>query len=294
MKIAIFGNTYQQRSLPHIEQMLATLLASGVDVTVETQFAHYLEQQNVAIALLKGCDTFDYGNHVAGADLAISVGGDGTILHTAQVAAPQHLPIVGLNSGHLGYLTAADISQAPALVHDLIAGRYVVEPRAMISISCDSPLLGVNYPYALNEIVVTRTDTSSMIAIDVMLGDVQLSTSKGDGLLVCTPTGSTAYNLSVGGPILEPLSHCLALSPISPHSLSLRPVVVADDAQITVIPRSRAKHCQVSIDGEIAKVPSGTPLHISKAPFATQLIMPTGRNFAETLRTKLLWGSDNR
>lgn len=295
MKTAIFGNRYQQRALAHIERMMQELQAQGVDVAIESEFAHYLRQM-APQALPDGglYDTFDYGDHVVGADVAISVGGDGTLLHTAQVAAPQHLPIVGVNSGHLGYLTAVDISQAPAMVRDLIAGRYEVETRTMLSLTCDAPLVGVKYPYALNEIVVTRADTSAMIEMDVMLDGVPLSTSRGDGLLVSTPTGSTAYNLSVGGPILQPMSRCLALSPISPHSLSLRPVVVADDVVITVVPRSRARHCQVSIDGEIAKVPSGTELRISKAPFATQIIMPTGRNFAETLRAKLLWGRDNR
>ena len=156
------------------------------------------------------------------------------------------------------------------------------------------PGYSVARPFALNEVAVLRQDTSSTIKVDVSLDDVALTTFNGDGLLLSTPTGSTAYNLSVGGPILHPLSHCFVLSPISPHALTMRPVVFADTSVLRVTVRSRARMFQVSVDGETIDLPSGTTLRIAKAPFPTRVIMLKGHRFARVLRSKLMWGRDNR
>ena len=148
--------------------------------------------------------------------------------------------------------------------------------------------------FALNDVAILRQDTSSTIKLDVSLDDVALTTFNGDGMLLCTPTGSTAYNLSVGGPILHPQSRCFVLSPISPHALTMRPVVFADTSMLRVTVRSRARLFQVSVDGETIDLPSGTTLRIAKAPFPTRVIMLKGHRFARVLRTKLMWGKDNR
>lgn len=293
MTIAIFGNCHQKEdAVRHIGELIETLCAHGVDVDIESGFSKYLTAQ-AGYDITGRCSTFAGGEPLR-ADMAISLGGDGTMLRTVQATAPFGVPVVGFNSGHLGFLAAAPASQASAMVEQLLTGDYTIEDRAMLSICCVSGQLHVKHPYALNEIVVTRTDVSTMIEIGVSLDGVPLSTFTGDGLIVSTPTGSTAYNLSVGGPILEPMSRCLALSPISPHSLNVRPVVVGDNKHITVTARSRASQCQVNIDGETTRVPSGTVLEIVRAPFSTRLIMPKSRSFAMTLRSKLLWGNDNR
>ena len=162
----------------------------------------------------------------------------------------------------------------------------------MLEVSCDAA--HIEHPWALNEIAVLRHDTSSMLDMETRLRSHELTTYRGDGLIVSTPTGSTAYNLSVGGPILEPTTSCLVLSPISPHSLTMRPLVVRDDSEITIRTHSRATHYEVSIDGEVTLCPTGSTLTIARAPYCARVVQRQGNNFASTLRQKLLWGTDRR
>lgn len=162
----------------------------------------------------------------------------------------------------------------------------------MLQASCDG--VDIPHPWALNEIAILRHDTSSMLDMQTTLRGRELTTYRGDGLIVSTPTGSTAYNLSVGGPILEPTTSCLVISPISPHSLTSRPLVVRDDSQITVCTHSRADYYEVSIDGEVTLCPTGSTLTIGLAPYCARLVQRLSNNFASTLRQKLLWGTDQR
>lgn len=288
MKIALFGNAYLTESLTCIERLLATLEREGVAVVVEQDFMHFLRQHIMPMPAVQG--TFAAGGRVQ-ADVAMSLGGDGTFLRTAQAVAWQGIPIVGINAGHLGYLTTADIGQAQRVATALLSHDYRIEQRTMLALSCgDSgrPVCGT--PYALNEIAILRQETSSMIQVEVSVDGEPLTTYGGDGLLVCTPTGSTAYNLSVGGPILAPLSHSLVLSPISPHSLTMRPVVIGDDVTIRATTRTRARVYQVSVDGQTMTLKSGSSLQIERAPFTANVIVLPGTSFASTLRTKLMWG----
>lgn len=198
---------------------------------------------------------------------------------------------MGINAGHLGYLTTAHVHQTHVVVDSLLSGDYRIEKRSMLQVASEGHS---GFPCALNEVALLRQDTSSMIEVDVLIDGIPLTTYKGDGLLVCTPTGSTAYNLSVGGPVLEPLSRCVVLSPISPHALTMRPVVIRDDATLTITTRSRTSLYQVSIDGDSVGLPSGTALTITRAPFEAQVVLLNDYNFASTLRSKLMWGKDNR
>lgn len=162
----------------------------------------------------------------------------------------------------------------------------------MLEVSCDGAR--IEHPWALNEIAVLRHDTSSMLDMETRLRSHELTTYRGDGLIVSTPTGSTAYNMSVGGPILEPTTSCLVLAPISPHSLTMRPLVVRDDSEIMIRTHSRATHYEVSIDGEVTLCPTGSTLTIARAPYCARVVQRQGNNFAKTLRQKLLWGTDQR
>ena len=162
----------------------------------------------------------------------------------------------------------------------------------MLQVHCDA--VDIPHPWALNEVAILRHDTSSMLDMETQLRSHNLTTYRGDGLIVSTPTGSTAYNMSVGGPILEPTTSCLVLSPISPHSLTMRPLVVRDDSVIMVRTHSRADHYEVSIDGEVTLCPTGSTLTIARAPYCARVVQLQGNNFASTLRQKLLWGTDQR
>ena len=222
--------------------------------------------------------------------MALSLGGDGTFLTTAMWVSRQGMPILGINLGHLGYLTAGNLDENSSLIDDVLAGNYRIEERTMLQASCDA--VKIDHPWALNEIAVLRHDTSSMLDMHTLLRGRELTTYRGDGLIVSTPTGSTAYNLSVGGPILEPTTSCLVLSPISAHSLTMRPLVVRDDSEIAICTHSRAPQYEVSIDGEVTLCPTGSTLTIGRAPYCARVIQLKTNNFASTLRQKLLWGTD--
>ena len=285
-QIVIFGNRYQQDDTTRVLSLLDDLRRRGLDIAVEREYLQYLSgERDLGVA------SFD-ADQVPDADMALSLGGDGTLLTTVMWVARQGMPILGINVGHLGYLTAGRLADGSELLDEVLAGNYRIEERTMLQVSCDA--VDIQHPWALNEVAVLRHDTSSMLDMETRLRSHELTTYRGDGLIVSTPTGSTAYNLSVGGPILEPTTSCLVLSPISPHSLTMRPLVVRDDSVMTIRTHSRASHYEVSIDGEVTLCPTGSALTIARAPYCARIIQRQGNNFANTLRQKLLWGTDKR
>ena len=285
-QIVIFGNRYQQDDASTVLSLLDDLRRRGLHVAVEEEYLHYLygdSEPDIA--------SFE-ASHVPDADMALSLGGDGTFLTTVMWVARQGMPILGINVGHLGYLTSGRLAEGSAIIDDVLAGNYRIEERTMLQVDCDD--VEIPHPWALNEVGVLRHDTSSMLDMETRLRSHELTTYRGDGLIVSTPTGSTAYNMSVGGPILEPTTSCLVLSPISPHSLTMRPLVVRDDSVIIIRTYSRASHYEVSIDGEVTLCPTGSALTIARAPYCARVVQRQGNNFASTLRQKLLWGTDQR
>ena len=285
-QIVIFGNRYQQDDASTVLSLLADLRHRGLEVAVEREYLQYLG--GAAEVDVKAFST----DMVPAADMALSLGGDGTFLTTVMWVARQGMPILGINVGHLGYLTAGRLADGSGLIDAVLSGNYRIEERTMLQVSSDA--VEIEHPWALNEVAVLRHDTSSMLDMETRLRSHKLTTYRGDGLIVSTPTGSTAYNLSVGGPILEPTTSCLVLSPISPHSLTMRPLVVRDDSEITIRTHSRASHYEVSIDGEVTLCPTGSTLTIARAPYCARVVQLQGNNFARTLRQKLLWGTDQR
>lgn len=284
--LVIFGNTYQQGDINRVLALLEYLRQRGMEVSVEREYLSYLSQKESV-----DLSSFD-ATAVPDADMALSLGGDGTFLTTVMWVSRQGLPILGVNVGHLGYLTAGRLDAHNHVIDDVLAGNYRIEERTMLQVACDA--VEIPHPWALNEVAILRHETSSMLDMETRLRSHELTTYRGDGLIVSTPTGSTAYNLSVGGPILEPTTSCLVLSPISPHSLTMRPLVVRDDSVITVRTHTRATHYEVSIDGEVALCPTGSTLTITRAPYCARVVQSQGNNFASTLRQKLLWGTDRR
>lgn len=285
-RIVIFGNTYQEGNIKRVVSLIEYLGNRGLEVAVEQEFLSYLcRGQEVDYPSFEPSGMPD-------ADMALSLGGDGTFLTTVMWASPKGLPILGINLGHLGYLTAVNLEESNDMIDDVLAGNYRIEQRTMLQVQCDA--VDIAHPWALNEVAILRHDTSSMLDMETSLQGCELTTYRGDGLIVSTPTGSTAYNMSVGGPILEPTTSCLVLSPISPHSLTMRPLVVRDDSQVVVRTHSRADYYEVSIDGEVTLCPTGSSLTIGRAPYCARVVQRQSNNFANTLRQKLLWGTDKR
>jgi len=285
-RVVVFGNTYQQDDTARVLSLLGYLGSQGLDVAVERDYLQYLTGGQGG-----GYTSFE-ASDVPDADMALSLGGDGTYLTTVMWVSRRGMPILGLNLGHLGYLTAGRLEQDNNVIDEVLKGNYRIEERTMLQVKCDG--VDIPHPWALNEVAILRHDTSSMLDMETSLRGHELTTYRGDGLIVSTPTGSTAYNMSVGGPILEPTTSCLVLSPISPHSLTMRPLVVRDDSEIAVRTYSRASQYEVSIDGEVTLCPAGSTLVIDRAPYCARVIQIKGNNFASTLRQKLLWGTDQR
>ena len=287
MKIALFGNSYQEKYKAQLGDFVFFLKQAG-ELIIEENFSKYLSKIGIETG---GVPTFD--NSFEGASLAVSIGGDGTLLSKAALMARTSTPVVGVNTGHLGYLAACRLNEAEFMIENIKAGKCRHEDRTMLQLMsidgkpCDNII-------ALNEIAILRQDTTSMISIPTTINGTMLTTYKGDGLVISTPTGSTAYNMSAGGPIIMPLTSCLALTPISPHSLTMRPIVVADDSEIVVTINTRAKWIQVSVDGMAMTLPSGSTVKIAQAPYKLSVIQKQDHNFANTLREKLLWGADQR
>ncbi|MDE5745660.1 MAG: NAD kinase [Paramuribaculum sp.] len=289
-KIVVFGNSYQSAHAEDLRNFFKELLRhDDIDIAIDLSYRDYLtEIIPDVIDRARTIDGFDFN-----ADLALSVGGDGTFLHTANRVGDKQIPIMGINSGHLGYLSAAPLSDYRRIIADIAGSNYAVEPRVMLSASCDTCPLQTR-PFALNEAAILRQDTGSMISVDTFVDGFHLATYMGDGLIISTPTGSTAYNLSVGGPIIAPRASNWVITPVAPHSLNMRPLVVSDDTVIELIPSSRSNTFALSLDGVTITLPAGAKLRLSKAPFVTNVVLLQNHTFADTLRSKLLWGVNTR
>lgn len=290
MRIAVFGSSHQDRYLDDITLLFNTLTKHNATLAVQDKFYKYLCEKLPEAPAAKEIITNDDFT----ADIAMSLGGDGTFLRTAKRIGHKDIPIVGINTGNLGYLTDAKMDEVEQVVNDIMNGRYKTESRTLFEIQSLDDSLSIIQPFALNEVAILRRDTSSMISVETHVNDTYLTTYKGDGLIISTPTGSTAYNLSVGGPILDPTSQNIVLSPISPHSLTMRPLVLRDDCTLTIKAHSRAEMYNVSIDGCSNPLPIDVPITIRKAPFTIKVIQSLRHSFIDTLRDKLMWGTDVR
>lgn len=291
--IAIFGNTAQRTDAPALLLFLRALAARGdrLRLYVEPAFRkalltsapdlgpwlHYLN--------LRGGD----GTAAERFHLALSIGGDGTFLTTARAVAPYGIPIMGINTGHLGYLAAAEIDRAQEIVSDIVEGSYTVSPRTAIEVTADGRRM-LRASVALNEVAILRQDTASMITAHCRITGSPAVSYSGDGLVVSTPTGSTAYNLSAGGPLLDPSAPVWAITPVAAHSLSMRPLVVSNRNEISISVSARSSSYLLSIDGSAIHVPVDCRLQLRKAPYDVYVAMRHNYNFIDTLRQKLGWG----
>lgn len=269
MKIALF-NTKQQCS---IEQLSAELRGKGADVLIFGKEFHGSEDLP--------SDT----------DLLLALGGDGTFLRALDLVRHRKIPVAGINFGRLGFLTAAKASDGDGWMDRLLSGKYSVEHRTLLKVAGNLP--GEIYPYALNEVTFRGMNTS-VLSIDVTVDGLKLPAYWADGLIISTPTGSTAYNLSAGGPIVMPGSEIFILTPLAPHNLNVRPLVIPSTSSIEVTVSSRKGSAVVSLDNRIASVPIGERFLISAGEYPLEYVSLSGSNFINALETKLFWGLDKR
>ena len=289
MKIGIFGNNFQSEELKNVQTLFGKLHALHAEIYVERRFFDYLSKQFACAPDIDGLIESDK----LSLDMVISLGGDGTFLQTAAWVGRQNIPILGINTGRLGFLADINTDDIETTLDEIFRQEYAVEERSVLELESSPPFKGV-YNYALNEIAILKRDTSSMITINTCLNDEYLTNYLGDGLLIATPTGSTAYSMSVNGPIIIPQANNFVLSPVAPHSLNVRPLVIPEDFCIRLKVETRNNNFLVALDGRSEIYPSGSEFVIRKANFTIKLVKPYPQNFYETLRKKLLWGADVR
>ncbi len=289
LKFAIFGNEYQAKKSTSIEKILDYLAQKGAEIYVENAYYEFLTRsQHIDV---KAAGVFeDYNFDV---DYVISMGGDGTFLKAASRVGAKGTPIIGVNMGRLGFLADVLPGEVEAALDSLYAGECQIEEHAVIQVEAEGGVLAGN-PFALNDIAVLKRDDASMISIRTQVDGEFLVTYQADGLIVTTSTGSTAYNLSNGGPIIIPQSSSLCLTPVAPHSLNIRPVVINDTAEITLDVESRSHNYLVAIDGRSERMTEGTRLVIRKAAHTIKIVKQRNQRYFSTLREKLMWGADQR
>ena len=287
LKIALFGNIYQTKKSASMKNILACLRQKGAEICIEGEFYDFLkENQHVDLEgthLFSG-DRFD-------ADFVISLGGDGTFLKAASRVGAKNIPILGVNMGRLGFLADVSGSEVESAVDALYCGDYAVEDRAVIQVEGDK---FEDCPYALNDVAILKRDNASMISIRATINGQYLTTFHADGLIISTPTGSTAYSLSNGGPIIVPGTRVISLTAVAPHSLTMRPIVIPDDCEVKLMVESRSDHFLVGIDGRSEECKEGTCLTLRKAPYHIKVVKRAGQTYFHTLREKMMWGADTR
>ena len=288
-RCAIFGNTYQPKKCEAVQKLFDALTAFGIVPLIDRPFFDYLkDEMHVSIPehQLITDDAFE-------ADFAVSMGGDGTFLTTAMRVGEKRIPILGINTGRLGFLADFSLDDIMQTLQNLQEGLLRKELCNVLQVeSSDGRMQG--YPFALNEVAVLKHDSSSMISIRVDLGGEYLTTYQADGLVINTPTGSTAYALSVGGSVMLPGSQIIGLVPVAPHGLTVRPLILPDNLDITLTVESRSHNFLVAIDGRSESCQDTTRLIIRKAPYQVTVLKRPDTTFLHTLRSKLLWGSDAR
>lgn len=287
MKIAIFGSKHQNKE--QVEKLFDILLSNNAQIYLQEKFYNYLKDCLKLRYNIQGIIT---GNEFE-ADLVISIGGDGTFLRTSSVIGKKNIPILGINAGRLGFLADVSNEDLEQTFSDIFSGNYRIEHRSQLELSTEhKSFKGFNY--ALNEIAIMKQDTASMITVHAHIDDEYLTSYEADGIIIATPTGSTAYSMSVGGPILIPTASNIVISAIAPHSLSNRPLVITDDSIITLEVESRSDSFLISLDGRSNIFNTGTKLTIKKADFELNVIKRKDNTYYKTLRNKLMWGVDPR
>ena len=290
MKVIIFGNKCKDRIAIYARQLVNSLLKRNVSIYFEKDFCRFLVEKGIDMAFPHQllCEGEDFE-----ADMAFSIGGDGTFIKTSAKIGKKNIPIIGINAGRLGFLADIAGDEIEEAVKEILDGKYKIEDRTLLRLYTKEKLYK-DFNCALNEIAVMKRDSSSMITIDAWANDVFINSYQADGLLISTSTGSTAYSMSVGGPIVVPQAPNFIITPIAPHSLNVRPIIIPDDWEIKLRVESRNNQFLIALDGRNNIFDSKTHLIIKKAGFTTKVVKRENNDFFDTLRSKLMWGMSER
>ena len=293
MKVAIYGQYYQNSTEPIINDIFVFFNKNNIEMIIESHFLIMLNEKKIVENKYK---TFTSHTELDSSfDMLISIGGDGTILRAATLVRDSGIPILGINAGRLGFLASVQKENIASFMQFVIDRKYTISKRTLLSLTCTPPNESIDaINFAMNEITVSRKDTTSMITIDTYLNEEYLNSYWADGLIISTPTGSTGYSLSCGGPILTPDVKSLVITPIAPHNLTARPLVVPDETEIRLKVSGRDEYYLVSLDSRVTSVRNESVLTLKKTPFQINMVEIPNETFLKTLRNKLLWGEDKR
>ena len=296
MTIAIFGNAMKSQTLVEVRHILEFMTAKGVHVLLSQELRQELDLREYP-GFPENWDSDEQPENVYGEpiDFALSVGGDGTFLTSAAVIGNKNIPILGVNVGHLGFLADVQSQDLDDILQKLVAGEYTIERRSLLNVKVldkEGILRNdlVMAPNALNEVAILKQGLTNMLTIETKVNGELLHTYHSDGLVISTPTGSTAYNLSIGGPLVVPQNRAIILTPIAPHSLTVKPIVVPDDWTFDIRVNSRYDTYMVSVDGRSQSLSTDMSLHIERATYTVKVVQIGDNSFLKSLRTKLNWG----
>ncbi len=292
MKVVIYGKQFGEEADNYVKLLYSKLAGKGIETKTHEKFSNFLKSRTLP--------NFDYPTYSKPSDLnhdkidfLITIGGDGTILDTISSVGNSQIPIVGINTGRLGFLANNAKENVENVIDLLLAGEFRLEKRSLLTLNTEDHLFG-KYNFAMNEITIHKKDSSSMIKLHTYVDGEFLNSYWADGLIISTPTGSTAYSLSCGGPILDPKSKNFIINPIAPHNLTARPIIIPDSSAIMVEVEGREEEFLVTLDSRSKTITNRYQLNICKSDFYINLVQFQNQNFFRTIRNKLYWGQDRR
>ena len=290
MRIAIHGRDAHQKSTQFIESVIEYLSKQGVEVTMSDKLLQTFRSPKVRKLKIK---SFGQDVNLSKVNFFLSIGGDGTLLESVTYVSKSGVPILGINTGRLGFLATISREGVRSAIDNLIDGNFKTDERTLLHLTSDPPLFE-DTPFALNDLTIMKKDSSSMITVHVFVDGELLNSYWADGVIVATPTGSTGYSLSCGGPLIYPHSESLVITPVSPHNLAARPIVISENSEISFQIEGRSKKFLVSLDSRHESVSANVKLTVRKEKFKIKLVLLPGYTYFKTLRQKLNWGLDIR
>lgn len=292
MKIAIYGQYYKPEDKIYVEELLQSLEIHKIEFVIEHNYYLGLKKH---IKILNAKTFSSHTELDSTFNFMFTIGGDGTILRAVTFIRDSNIPIVGINTGRLGFLATVKKEEVTTAIEQLLQKNYLVHKRTLLSVTTTPKIDGLaSLNFALNEVSISRKNTASMITIETYLDQEYLTSYWADGLIISTPTGSTGYSLSCGGPILIPHAKSFVLTPIAPHNLNARPLVIPDETNIKLMVSGREDKFFLSLDSRITTINSKTEVYIEKSRFTLKVVEINHQTFIKTLRDKLLWGQDVR
>jgi len=290
MKICIYGKKFDPIYAGPISTLIGDLLEREAFLRIHDKFYDFLKE---TVSIPAGLEVFSKGDDLRGSDFIFSIGGDGTLLDCARIVGQLEIPVLGINTGRLGFLSTVSLQDIPHAIEAVFSGNFDIDKRSMIEVECDQVELG-DRPFALNEVSILNRERNSMVRIHTTVSGEFMNTYWADGLIVATPTGSTAYSLSCGGPIVSPDARNFILTPVAAHNLTMRPVVISDTHTITLTAEGRSPQFVLTIDSWSYQIGPDAVVKLRRAPFEFHLIAFRGINFFQTIRSKMGWGLDKR